>query len=139
MINCDLCTITFDSETKLKEHKSEKHDIRTQENTAENLKFVLIRCNQCDFHATSPQTLQDHINSSHSILKLQQIPSTSINCTRCDFEASDMDTLIGHASVDHALFQCSDCGMFACKFAEYITRNAEFNFSQVPRELSSIF
>ena len=25
----------------------------------------------------------------------------------------------------------SDCGMFACKFAEYITREAEINFTQV--------
>lgn len=25
----------------------------------------------------------------------------------------------------------SDCGMFACKFAEYITREADINFSQV--------
>ena len=24
----------------------------------------------------------------------------------------------------------SDCGMFACKFAEYVTRRAPFNFSQ---------
>jgi len=25
----------------------------------------------------------------------------------------------------------SDCGMFACKFAEYITRNARITFTQV--------
>ena len=25
----------------------------------------------------------------------------------------------------------SDCGMFACKFAEYITREAQINFTQV--------
>ena len=74
---CDVCERVLDNEKKLKEHKKLEHTYHT----------VKFQCNECEFMANEPHTLQVHFGLKHSVKQ---------HCGLCDEDFDNSEQLKEH-------------------------------------------
>ena len=86
-----MCEKVFDNETKLKQHKKIEHTHH----------IVKFQCNECNFLASEPHTLQVHFGKHHSTQK---------HCGLCDKEFINLEE---HKKNSPAHYSFSYCTMNA--------------------------
>ena len=74
---CDVCEKVLDNETKLKEHKKREHTYH----------IVKFQCNECEFMANEPHTLQVLFGINHATKK---------QCGLCDKDFNNSEELEEH-------------------------------------------
>ena len=74
---CDVCEKVLENESKLREHKKNEHTYHT----------VKFQCNECEFMASDPHTLQVHFGINHSSTK---------HCGLCDDEFKNAEEVEDH-------------------------------------------
>ena len=87
---CDICEKVFDNDNIMKKHKKKDHTFH----------FVKYQCNECDFMANEPETLNVHFGTKHSTKK---------QCGLCDKNFKSFETLDDHLS-QCEIFMCSNSG-----------------------------
>ena len=85
-----MCQKVLDYEPKLKEHKKKEHTYH----------IVKFQCNECEFMANDPHTLQVHFGLNHSITK---------QCGLCDENFKNCEQLEEHLTKCE-IFVCSNSG-----------------------------
>ena len=85
---CDVCEKVLDNETNLKQHKKKEHTYH----------IVKFQCNECDFMANEPHTLQVHFGKNHSFKK---------QCGLCDRDFTKSEELENHLT-QCEIFVCSN-------------------------------
>ena len=85
---CDVCEKVLENENILKQHKKSEHTYH----------FVKFQCNECEFMAVEPHTLQVHFGLHHSKNK---------HCGLCDNEFKTSEQLKDHLSTCE-IFVCSN-------------------------------
>ena len=84
-ISCDICKYGCKSVEEYIEHREDEHD------------RPFIKCNVCDYIATSKGNLRQHAFEHH-------------NCTKCSFLAKTKDELISHNERSHS-YRCAKCNL----------------------------
>ena len=85
---CDVCEMVLETETKLKDHKKKEHTYH----------IVKFQCNECEFMASDPHTLQVHFGLNHSLPK---------QCGLCDNNFKTFQEVTDHLS-QCEIFVCSN-------------------------------
>ena len=87
---CDICEKVLQNESDLRKHKKSQHTFH----------IVKYQCNECEFMANEPETLNVHFGRKHS--PKQQ-------CGLCDKSYENSDDLEKHLN-ECEIFMCSNSG-----------------------------
>ena len=99
---CDVCEQVLTNVKDLNQHKKREHMFHT----------VKFQCNECQFMANEPQTLQVHFGMEHSTKK---------QCGLCDKEFDDKQGLETHLT-QCEIFVCDNSGCRDTFLSDYEMR-----------------